>query len=302
MLPVKLIFSIFLFISFATSKVLYEKRFEQSDILFEWIDLYYMPLGINFYHSKESPVIDYKSERQIIREALKGFYQPRSLTMEASAYPMALSAVALRSFWIEGYEFINREALAYPVDSLTVHEYREPYAFSLLVGRVLTFSDQRGKDSLVGRVYSGYLLTAGKHHVRNSQFINSDWLEAELKLSGDYKNSKRQWQYRYRMGFRVNEVPVIRNKLFFSVKRSQVDVLEKNWSWINNTHTLIYTHFDPEPLSLSGIGLEWGKTFPLKKKDKAWSLKLGLHYQALSPYSDEAADEFSWSILPNYIF
>ncbi|PKL40838.1 MAG: hypothetical protein CVV44_04315 [Spirochaetae bacterium HGW-Spirochaetae-1] len=211
--------------------------------------------------------INYESE--LYWHMIKNFYLPRFVLIEASVYPLPITGVMLkkhsRDFYddselIKGVNFIKAVTEGFP----------EPWATSLLIGNVANFV--KGEDNdIVGKGFSGLLLSFGNQHIVDNIMVDDYWLETELKLKGTDLREIHSLSYSYGIGVKKHFNEEIRDQLYISIKRNRIDYRKGNMNpflgfFVRNTEQQLRMDFDLERFykgKISKLLVLLGKNFPI---------------------------------------
>lgn len=274
------------------------------------LDAYYS--NINFYlplTADKVPNLCNQTELEIYRYLLARSLVPRFVYLELSVNPLPLLGVYLRSNHRHAYEqgAIGNDFNL--VESVTAG-FREPYAFSVFFGSLVDFVKPGAtKIERKNRAYSGYLMTAGDHHILHNRLVNDRWLELEWKLKGDRDLPHEKISWSFRVGGRLHDNPEIADAIYFGLRRSNLDYQETDISWRKNSSITLMSEFSAETLKFQRQEVIVGKKYPLKSSSLAFSLDLGGIWQveeriysgSLSRGSDPQ-NNFIFVIRPNIIF
>ncbi len=277
-----------------------------TEIVWEW-SAYYTSVGLHIPLTDEA-VADggEMGEAEVYVQLLRNFFRPRILLLEASVYPMPVLGTWIRNHhpglyqdaWIAG-DSVNL------VQVLTAG-FQEPWAVSAFIGNQMRFS-RPGEETIdTNRGYMGYLISAGKKHIRDDVLIDDDWLELEWKMKGERKFSGEHLSWSFRVGTKLHRNPDIVDMVYLGIGRSNLDFGGRFLSWLKNTRVNLLTELTSDSLTFARQELLFGKKVPLTYCKCALEAALGLIYERDAKYQGALANadrsELSLVFRPNLEF
>ncbi|HMB00826.1 MAG TPA: hypothetical protein VKS21_07550 [Spirochaetota bacterium] len=279
------------FSNLVSGTVLFNKKFNHSELEME-LGLYYLPLGYIIYLSDEEiPRVDPDSEKGVYTYLLRRFFQPRYLVVEVSTYPLPVTGWALQRF---APAFYNRARIKdiNLIESLTAVFY-EPWAAALFLGNLAKFKPKHGRNT-AGKAYIGLLVCYGNYYLKANQAVADHWLEIEYKLKGELEQEIKTLAWSFRLGTRIHFNKNIKDTLYLSFFRDRTDFNDKRFSLIRNTYyelrwdTAFKKKKHKTAFHLIRQTVIIGKKFPveLKKRDKkiAFAISTGIVWEPYPAY------------------
>lgn len=269
------------------------------------LDAYYSNVGLYIGLDEEAiPDAGDKSELEIYGSLMREWYRPRVVVLEASVNPMPIAGVMIKKNARRGYDNLQASENLNLVQVVTAG-FNDPYAISLFLGNVVTFSEAGERDSQ-NKGYMGFLLSAGEYHIRNNELIEDQWVEVEWKIKGDRDFSDHRLSWSFRLGGRFHGSDVITDTWFVSLRRGKVDFTGGE-SWLDNAafeYTVDFSQETGDPIRHFLIA---EKNFPKREKGYAFALGAGFVWDSYQMYQDdsfERADEnrLQFMLRPNFIF
>ena len=278
----------------------------RAEVIWEW-GAYYTSVGVNIPLTDEAvPDGGEMSEAEVYARLLANSLRPRVLLLEASVYPMPVLGTWIRRHepglyedaWIAG----RRVNL---VQALTAG-FQEPWAVSAFVGNQMRFTRRGEQDLDTNRGYMGYLVSAGKKHIRDDVLIDDDWIELEWKMKGERKFAGEHLFWSFRAGTKFHRHPDIANVVYLGIGRSNLDFGWKYFSWLKNSRVNLLTEFTSDSMTFARQELLFAKKMPLQSCRCALELGLGLIYERDVKYTGSLANTdrnaFSLVLRPNLEF
>ena len=271
----------------------------EMEVVYEW-GAYYTSIGLHIPIS-DDPLPDggQLNEFEVYRQLLERSYRPNVVLLEASIYPMPLLGVYMRKHHPGGYQ--DNKGL---IEAVTAG-FQEPWAVSAFFGSQMKFSRAGETERGTNRGYLGYLVSAGKKHIKDNVLIDDDWLELEWKLKGErvFKEDRLSWSFR--AGGKFHRQTGIADGLYVGVRRSNLDFSSRLLSILDNSHIELLTEIPKDRIVLQRQQLIFGKKFPIDSRT-AWEVDFGLLYERGSKYTG-ALSQFGKSsttfvIRPNLVF
>ena len=164
----------------------------------------------------------FQKEGYIYLDMLKDFYRPRFILFEASVYPFPIAGVYIRKHYEDFYEDSRVNKNINAVKAITAG-FPEPWATSVFLGNVINFVD--AEDSVMGKGYSGFLLSYGNRHIVDNIMVEDNWVESEIKLKGDSIRKERNISWSYALGVKIHDNEEIKNVMYLSIKRDRIDFI-----------------------------------------------------------------------------
>lgn len=256
----------------------------KAEIIWEW-DPYYTDVGINIpLTSKPIPTITSDSEMAIYRSLIEGSAIPRFMTLEASIYPLPAIGTYLKKhtpgLYSQGQ--VGRGGINI-FDTVTAG-FQEPWAVSMFFGNIAKLV--RPGETRVGSNmgYTGYLISAGKKHIKHNVLVDDDWYELEWKIKGkrDYADEKMSWSFRF--GGKFNANPDITDVFYFSIHRSNLDHRAPFLTWLKNSALDIKVQFSQHGGQVVREEFIIGKKYPIEGKEYSATLDMGFVWESPDEY------------------
>jgi hypothetical protein len=278
----------------------------EAEVLWEW-DLYYTDVGINIpLTSKPIPTITSDSEAVIYRTLIEGSAIPRYLTLEASVYPMPAFGTYLKK---HAPDFYRRGQIGNSsinvFDSITAG-FQEPWAVSMFFGNIAKLVRPGEKRTGSNMGYTGYLVSAGKKHIKNNTLVDDEWYELEWKIKGkrDYPDEKMSWSFRF--GGKFNTNPDITDVFYFSIHRSNLDYRAPFLHWLKNSALDLKVQFSQYGGRVVREEFIIGKKYPVEGKNYSTTLDVGLVWESPDEYigalRDRKNDKLTLLVRPSIEF
>jgi hypothetical protein len=245
-------------------------------------------------------------EAEVYRQLFLRSLRPSVLLVEASVYPMPMLGV-----WLRGHNpgFYDNATVGHSKLNLVqvvTAGFQEPWAVSAFLGSQMKFSREGEQGKGTNRGYMGYLVSAGKKHIKENFLIDDDWLEAEWKLKGDrvFKEDRLSWSFR--LGGKFNRNPDIADTVYVGISRSNLDFHSPVLSFLYNSTITLFTEFSMHRESLLRQEVMFGKKYPSETLGIAWELDFGVIYERASKYTGTlaplATTSYTLVIRPNIVF
>jgi len=256
----------------------------EPEVMWE-LNPYYTDVSINIpLTSKPIPTITSDSETTIYRSLIEGSAIPRYMTLEASIYPMPALGTYMKKhtpgFYSQGQ--IGRGGINI-FDSITAG-FQEPWAVSMFFGNIAKLV--RPGETRVGSNmgYTGYLVSAGKKHIKHNVLVDDDWYELEWKIKGkrDYPDEKMSWSFRF--GGKFNGNPDITDVFYFSIHRSNLDYRAPFLNWLKNSALDIKVQFSQNGGQVVREEFIIGKKYPIEGKKYSATLDMGFVWESPDEY------------------
>ena len=261
-----------------------------TEVVWEW-SAYYTSVGLHIPLTDEDvPDGGEMSEAEVYVRLMQNFFRPRILLLEASVYPMPVLGTWIRrhhsGFYQDAWIAGDRVNL---VQALTAG-FQEPWAVSAFIGNQMRFS-RPGEETIdTNRGYMGYLISAGKKHIRDDVLIDDDWLELEWKMKGERKFSGEHLSWSFRVGTKLHRNPDIVDMVYLGIGRSNLDFGGRFLSWLKNTRVNLLTEFTSDSLTFARQELLFGKKVPLTSCRCALEAGIGLIYERDAKYQGALAN------------
>lgn len=271
------------------------------------LDAYYSSVGVEI-PIDDRPVPDggTLSEPEIYRGLFRESLRPRLLLLEASVYPLPALGAWIRSNEPRTYDDFVIGDLA--GDELNVIEgltagFQEPWAVSAFVGGEMTFTREGDRKRRQNRGYMGYLVSAGKKHLRSNILIDDDWWELEWKLKGEREFRDEQLSWSFRIGVKNHGNTEIRDVGYIGFRRDNLDFRAPFLSFLRNSTMELLTEIDRENADFMRQEVIFGKKLPIRRWRIAMALDVGLIFEEDDKYTGSLAnqqvDDFTIVFRPN---
>jgi hypothetical protein len=184
--------------------------------------------------------------------------------------------------------------------------FEEPWAFSAVLGDVVTFTRPGEKRKEGNYGFMGYLASVGNYHIKDNELIRDDWLEVEWKVKGDreYETQKLNWSFR--IGGKFHDNPDITDVYYAAIRRSRLDYEASATSILKNSGIEYKMDLDSETFEFVRHYFTVDKKWPFKEKKIALTLVLGLIWESNKRYKgslrEEEVDNFQIILQPNIEF
>jgi hypothetical protein len=197
----------------------------ELDAYYSNIDLY-LPLT-----AKPVPHLAEENEFRIYRHLLLSPL-PRYLVADFSVNPLPWAGVFIKRNEPDWY------ARASVTDKLNLVQalcagFEEPYAASLFLGNVVNF--QLPGAGSEGKGYIGLLVSGGNYHIKDSELIEDDWAEGEIKFKGDRTSPDSKFGWSCRLGIKQHRNPYIRDVYYVALRRDRIDYADNRFSFLRNS-------------------------------------------------------------------
>jgi hypothetical protein len=261
----------------------FQKQFGNREVEVQ-VDAY--NTNIDFYQpltAKPILCLAEENEFQIYRHLLLSPL-PRYLMFEVSASPLPWMGVLLRKNDQDLYSRANALNNLNLVQALCAG-FEEPYAVSLFMGNVVSFRP-KGADDCAGKGYSGVLLSGGNYHIQDSQLIDDNWLQGEVKFKGDKEAPDKKISWGFSAGAKVNRNPYIKDVYYFDVRRDRADFNDNAFSFLKNSGIEYAVDIDRISGKVIRHFFRIGKKLALKKRYKfTCSLDVGVIWEGADKYT-----------------
>jgi len=276
----------------------------RTEVVWEWSP-YYTSVELHVPISDEAPPDGGNmSESDVYRQLWARSFQPSVFVLEASAYPMPILGV-----WVRGHlpDFYQNATIGTNnlVQTVTAG-FQEPWAVSAFVGSQMKFSRPDEDRRETNRGYMGYLVSAGKKHIKENALIDDDWAEFEWKMKGErtFKDDRLSWSFR--LGAKYNRNPDIADTAYLGISRSSLDFKSPFLSFLDNSRVTLFTEISRHSSSLLRQEIIFGKKYPTESRRLAWELDFGVIYERASKYTGSLAplttNSYTFVLRPNLVF
>jgi len=277
------------------------------EVLQEW-GAYYSSVGL-YVPLSDDPFPDggQMSEWDVYRQLFERSYRPNVLVLEASVYPMPALGVYLRRHHPTFYDdaTLGGGSDLNVIKAVTAG-FQEPWAMSVFFGNQMKFSRPGETEREANRGYMGFLVSAGKKHIKENVLIDDDWAELELKMKGERKFEVDRLTWSFRVGTKFNRNPDIADTIYFGINRSSLNFTSPFLSFLANSTLKLFTEIPTDRVSLLRQELVFGKKYPMESARLAWELDFGLIYEKAGKYSGElsplAKTSYTLVFRPNIVF
>ncbi|MDH4188986.1 MAG: hypothetical protein OEW21_02110 [Betaproteobacteria bacterium] len=277
------------------------------ETLWEWSP-YYSSMGLHVPLTDEAfPDGGRMKEADVYRQLFLRSLRPSVLLIEASVYPMPVLGVWTRS---HNTDFYNHAIIGgsnkLNVVQIVTAGFQEPWAVSAFLGSQMKFSREDEDSRDTNRGYMGYLVSAGKKHIKENVLIDDDWLEVEWKMKGDrtFKEDRLSWSFR--LGGKFNRNPDITDTAYLGITRSSLDFRSPFLSFLYNSRVTLFTEFSMRHPMLLRQEVIFGKKYPSEALGMAWEVDFGLIFERASKYTGPlaplATTSYTLVIRPNIVF
>lgn len=270
------------------------------------LDAYYsdVELIINLT-DKPIPEAGDAPELEVYKRLLFSSLIPRHVVLEAAVFPMPLAGVAVRdrakSFY-DASEVTNNVNL---VRAITAG-FEEPYALSVFMGNVMSFTRPGEKHEHGNFGYMGYLVSFADYHIKNNELINDKSIELEWKIKGDRKFPTHKLHWSFRLGEKLHSNRDIKDVFYVSFRRSLLDFDAGSKSILANSGFEYTYDMDSRTFAPVRHYFTIDKKWPFKQK-VAFTLAIGFIWEGARKYTGELEDRdrrdnFQVVIRPNLQF
>lgn len=247
-------------------------------------DLYYTSVGLHIPLTN-APILDLgnASELEVYRHLFFNSLNPSFLLLEASVFPMPLAGVALKEFTPGFYRAAGIGDDFNLIESITTG-FPEPYAASIFVGDIVDFTKKGEKRTGANKGYMGYLFSYSNQHIRRNTLIYDNNYELEWKLKGERNFLDDHLSWSFRIGAKLHENPHIQDALYLGIRRNNLSYNAPFLAWLDNSNLQMRLDFSKSGLNLLRQEYIIGKSYPIKKWQKALTLDIGLIWESPDLY------------------
>lgn len=279
---------------------------ERKTVVFEHeLDAYYSNVGLYLSLSEEAiPDVGERDELSVYKDLLFSSYIPRFLVLEAAVFPMPGLGAIIKSNAEDLYKSAEITDNLNLVKAATAG-FEEPWAVSLFLGNIVSFT-RPGEAWRSGNFgYMGYLLSYGGYHIKDNKLIKDDWVELEWKIKGDRKFSTHDLHWSFRVGGKLHNNPDIKDIVYLSVRRGRLD-FEETDSLLKNSGFEYTFDMDSETLKPVRHIFTVDRRWPWKEHRVGFTLAVGFLWESPDRYTGELrnADRENFQVIlrPNIIF
>ena len=278
----------------------YGQERPQPEVLTEF-GAYYSSVGL-YVPISDDPFPDggRLEEMDVYRQLLERSWRPNVVIFEASVYPMPIAGVYLRKHAEDFYDISPSLIRAVTAG------FQEPWAVSAFFGSQIKFTRPEETERGTNRAHLGYLISAGKKHIKNNVLIDDDWLELEWKMKGERIFREQRLEWSFRGGGRYNSNRDIADTLHFGIRRSNLDFKSPFLSWLDNSRIDLFTEVSVDGLKVVRQEVIFGKKYPLESRKYALEFDVGLIYEHASKYTGDLSPLAKTAITvvfrPNIVF
>jgi hypothetical protein len=177
--------------------------------------------------------------------------------------------------------------------------FPEPGAVSLFLGNNV-FLVNFDTNETEGIGFGGLLLSYGNYHIASNDLIRDNWLETEAKLKGVTLSATEKRSFSFRVGARFHGHPDIRNTVYLSMARSQLDRHYWGWLPLQNSDAEFRADFSPVTLRPTRLLVLAGKKMPSPSGEYVFSLSLGVEGVFAAGYAGALAAQHQ--VQPGWTF
>lgn len=271
------------------------------------LDAYYTNAGI-YISLTDAPIPDAgeKPEYEIYSNLLLSSYIPRFLVLEAAVFPMPNLGVYLKD---NARSFYDNGDVTHDVNLVkaVTAGFEEPYALSLFLGNVVSFTRQGERHRSGNFGYMGYLVSVSNYNIKDNKLIPDKAVELEWKIKGDRKLPTKDLHWSFRVGGKIHGNPEIKDVVYLSLRRSRLDFVDATDSLFKNSGAEYTIDLDSKTFKPLRHYFVVDKKWPLKDEKMGFSFAVGFIWQGAEKYSGSLADkgrknEFQVVLRPNIEF
>ncbi|MBI5885852.1 MAG: hypothetical protein HZB85_04635 [Deltaproteobacteria bacterium] len=271
------------------------------------LDAYYSNVGL-YVGLTDAPIPDAgeRPEIEIYKELLFSSLIPRFLVLEAAVFPMPNLGVYLKDNARNLYDNGEVARDVNLVKAITAG-FEEPYALSLFLGNVVSFT-RPGEEHRSGNFgYMGYLVSVSNYNIHNNRLIPDKSVELEWKIKGDRKLPTHDLHWSFRVGGKLHGNPEIKDVVYLSLRRSRLDFVDATNSFFNNSGAEYTVDFDSKTWKPLRHYFVVDKKWPFKVEKMGFSFAVGFIWQGAEKYTGSLADkennnEYQVILRPNIEF
>lgn len=271
------------------------------------LDAYYTNAGI-YVSLTDAPIPDAgeKPEYEIYSNLLLSSYIPRFLVLEAAVFPMPNLGVYLKD---NARSFYDNGDVTHDVNLVkaVTAGFEEPYALSLFLGNVVSFTRQGEKHRSGNFGYMGYLVSVSNYNIKDNKLIPDKAVELEWKIKGDRKLPTQDLHWSFRVGGKIHGNPEIKDVVYLSLRRSRLDFVDATDSLFKNSGAEYTIDLDSKTFKPLRHYFVVDKKWPLKDEKMGFSFAVGFIWQGAEKYTGSLADkdrknEYQVVLRPNIEF
>lgn len=260
----------------------YQRQFGNRALEIE-LDPYYS--DIDYYQpltSKPILCLNEDNELKIYRHLLLSPV-PRYLVIEISANPLPWMGVFVKKnepSWYNRAQATEKLNLIQAVCA----GFEEPYAGSIFVGNVVSFRP-KGSESCDGKGYIGLLVSGGNYHIKDSELIEDDWFEGEIKFKGDRVTPATKFIWSCRIGSKQHRNPYILDVYYVALRRDRIDYSDNHLSFLKNSGIEYAFDMDRNSGKIIRHFLRVSKKLAVSRFKCAVSINTGFIWEGADKYS-----------------
>lgn len=271
------------------------------------VDAYYTDIGL-YINLTDAPIPDAGEKPEIVvyRDLLYSSFIPRFLVLEAAVFPMPNLGAYLND---NAHGFYDNGDVTHDINIIkaVTAGFEEPYALSLFLGNVVSFTraGERHKSGNFG--YMGYLASVSNYNIHNNKLIPDKSLELEWKIKGDRKLPTHVLHWSFRVGGKIHGNRDIKDVVYLSLRRSRLDFEDEADSFFKNSGAEYTVDFDSKTFKPIRHYFVIDKKWPIKDQKMGISFAIGFIWQGAEKYSGTLADtkrqdEYQVVLRPNIEF
>lgn len=271
------------------------------------LDAYYSNVGL-YVSLTDQPIPDAgeKPEIEIYKDLLFSSFIPRFLVLEAAVFPMPNLGVYLNDNARDFYDKGDVTKDINLVKAVTAG-FEEPYALSIFLGNVVSFTRSGEKHKSGNFGYMGYLASVSNYNIHNNRLIPDKSVELEWKIKGDRKLPTHDLHWSFRVGGKIHGNHEIKDVVYLSLRRSRLDFEDATDSFLKNSGAEYTIDMDSKTFKPIKHYLVVDKKWPVKGRKMGISFAIGLIWQGAEKYSGSLADtqnqdEYQVVLRPNIEF
>lgn len=271
------------------------------------LDAYYSDIGL-YVSLTDQPIPDAgeKPEIEVYKDLLFSSLIPRFLVLEAAVFPMPNLGVYLNDNARDFYDKGDVTSDINLIKAVTAG-FEEPYALSLFLGNVVSFTRAGEKHESGNFGYMGYLASVSNYNIHNNKLIPDKSLELEWKIKGDRKLPTHTLHWSFRVGGKIHGNRDIKDVVYISLRRSRLDFEAAADSFFKNSGAEYTVDLDSKTFKPIRHYFVVDKKWPVKDRKMGISFAIGFIWQGAEKYSGSLADakrgdEYQVVLRPNIEF
>ena len=254
------------------------------------LDAYYSDIGL-YVSLTDRPIPDAgeKPEIEVYKDLLFSSFIPRFLVLEAAVFPMPNLGVYLND---NARDFYDKGDVTDDINLIkaVTAGFEEPYALSLFLGNVVSFTRAGEKHKSGNFGYMGYLASVSNYNIHNNKLIPDNSLELEWKIKGDRKLPTHDLHWSFRVGGKIHGNDEIKDVVYLSLRRSRLDFEDDSNSFFKNSGAEYTIDLDSKTFEPVRHYFVVDKKWPLKDHKMGVSFAIGFIWQGAQKYSGSLAD------------